>query len=73
MYFQILLLPRERSNMQKDLVWSAYYEDPVRFTDVINGLVAAGKLLLEANDFVEKDTKSIPPKMDESGGKRERS
>ena len=54
----------------KDTVWSAYYEDPVRFADVINGLVAAGKLLVEANDFAEKDSKSIPPKMDESGGKK---
>ena len=56
--------------MIKDTVWSAYYEDPVRFADVINGLVAAGKLLVEANDFAEKDSKSIPPKMDESGGKK---
>ena len=56
--------------MIKDTVWSAYYEDSVRLADVINGLVATGKLLVEPNDFVEKDTKSIPPKRDESGEKK---
>ena len=54
---------RERSRMKKDTVWSAYYEDPVRFADVINGLVSTGKLLVEAKDLEEKDSVCLPPKI----------